>query len=153
MISLKKTIPSCRVYCKYLMLCAGALPIQSHLFGIHQSKFLPILNPTVTVDEEKTDENNSLFLFFLYFCCDSLALFSSSALDSNPERFRSVKQKFFVKLSTSQQVLVCLNTFLYSINSAICRPSDHRVERPRAEIRTRYGQSRPPRTLLFTTNN
>ena len=35
------------------MLCVGALPIQSHLFGIHKSKFLPILNPTVTVDEEK----------------------------------------------------------------------------------------------------
>ena len=47
----------------------------------------------------------------------------------------------WLSFRTAQRGLVCLLfLYLYSINSAICRPSDRTAGRPRAEIRTRDGR-------------
>ena len=45
--------------------------------------------------------------------------------------------------------VLLLNMYRYSVNSAICRPSDRIVGRPQAENRTRDGQSSGRNTLTI----
>ena len=45
---------------------------------------------------------------------------------------------FFFLLTANLGLVLVI--YLYSIHRAICRPSDHSVVRPRAEIRTRDGR-------------
>ena len=86
-------------------------------------------------------------LFHLFYVHTSLYL-TSIYLLYFPTSFSSTSSQFYLQLFLSfLQPTEVFITLVIQDYSAICRPSDHTVGSPRAEIRTRDGRSRGKDTI------